>query len=118
MTQRETVQVKGGWGGGGHCGVFLYHSWPMFDVPFLSLSQDIRQEIQQREEELKQAASSAVNQSTSSESNSSNKMEQAGAAALPRNQGLLGSALTNIFVILGFAAFAFTVKYVLRNVVD
>ncbi|KAK7093587.1 ubiquitin-conjugating enzyme E2 J2-like [Littorina saxatilis] len=89
----------------------------IFTELFAEVAEDIRKEIQQRELELKQAASSAVTQSASSESSSSNRTDQ-GPAALPRNQGLLGSALTNIFVILGFAAFAFTVKYVLRNVVD
>ncbi|TSL61193.1 Ubiquitin-conjugating enzyme E2 J2 [Bagarius yarrelli] len=33
-----------------------------------------------------------------------------------RNNGLLGGALANIFVIVGFAAFAYTVKYVLRSI--
>ncbi|XP_018606855.2 ubiquitin-conjugating enzyme E2 J2-like [Scleropages formosus] len=33
-----------------------------------------------------------------------------------RNQGLLGGALANLFVIVGFAAFAYTVKYVLRSI--
>lgn len=33
-----------------------------------------------------------------------------------RNPGLLGGALTNLFVIVGFAAFAYTVKYVLRSI--
>ncbi|KAI1890703.1 hypothetical protein AGOR_G00156370 [Albula goreensis] len=46
-----------------------------------------------------------------------------GAAAHPaglqqanRNHGLLGGALANLFVIVGFAAFAYTVKYVLRSI--
>ncbi|KAL2091117.1 hypothetical protein ACEWY4_013380 [Coilia grayii] len=46
-----------------------------------------------------------------------------GAAAAPdpglqanRNHGLLGGALANLFVIVGFAAFAYTVKYVLRSI--
>uniref|UniRef100_A0A8C5IQH7 Ubiquitin-conjugating enzyme E2 J2 n=2 Tax=Passerellidae TaxID=1729112 RepID=A0A8C5IQH7_JUNHY len=34
----------------------------------------------------------------------------------PRNHGLLGGALANLFVIVGFAAFAYTVKYVLRSI--
>ncbi|KAG7323342.1 hypothetical protein KOW79_013044 [Hemibagrus wyckioides] len=33
-----------------------------------------------------------------------------------RNNGLLGGALANLFVIVGFAAFAYTVKYVLRSI--
>ncbi|XP_072522577.1 ubiquitin-conjugating enzyme E2 J2-like isoform X2 [Salminus brasiliensis] len=33
-----------------------------------------------------------------------------------RNHGLLGGALANMFVIVGFAAFAYTVKYVLRSI--
>lgn len=33
-----------------------------------------------------------------------------------RNHGLLGGALANLFVIVGFAAFAYTVKYVLRSI--
>jgi ubiquitin-conjugating enzyme E2 J2 len=34
------------------------------------------------------------------------------------NQGFLSSTLTNLFVIVGFAAFAYTVKYVLRSIVE
>ncbi|XP_028640707.1 ubiquitin-conjugating enzyme E2 J2 isoform X2 [Grammomys surdaster] len=40
-------------------------------------------------------------------------------AGLPqanRHHGLLGGALANLFVIVGFAAFAYTVKYVLRSI--
>lgn len=33
-----------------------------------------------------------------------------------QDQSPLQSALTNIFVIIGFAAFAYTVKYVLRSI--
>lgn len=33
-----------------------------------------------------------------------------------RNHGLLGGALANLFVIVGFAAFAYTVKCVLRSI--
>lgn len=33
-----------------------------------------------------------------------------------RNHGLLGGALANLFVLVGFAAFAYTVKYVLRSI--
>uniref|UniRef100_A0A8C5L1T9 Ubiquitin-conjugating enzyme E2 J2-like n=1 Tax=Jaculus jaculus TaxID=51337 RepID=A0A8C5L1T9_JACJA len=33
-----------------------------------------------------------------------------------RHQGLLGGALANLCVIVGFAAFAYTVKYVLRSI--
>ncbi|NXB83373.1 UB2J2 enzyme, partial [Vidua chalybeata] len=39
-----------------------------------------------------------------------------GLAQPPRNHGLLGGALANLFVIVGFAAFAYTVKYVLRSI--
>lgn len=35
---------------------------------------------------------------------------------LRAEQGALGSALANVAVVLGFAAFAYTVKYVLRNI--
>lgn len=35
-----------------------------------------------------------------------------------RNNGLLGSALSNILVIVGFAMFAYTVKCVLRTIVE
>lgn len=33
-----------------------------------------------------------------------------------QGQGLLGNALTNVFVIVGFAAFAYTVKYVIMSI--
>ncbi|NXD42619.1 UB2J2 enzyme, partial [Copsychus sechellarum] len=39
-----------------------------------------------------------------------------GLAQPHRNHGLLGGALANLFVIVGFAAFAYTVKYVLRSI--
>ncbi|NWV77642.1 UB2J2 enzyme, partial [Dasyornis broadbenti] len=40
-----------------------------------------------------------------------------GSGMLPAsNHGLLGGALANLFVIVGFAAFAYTVKYVLRSI--
>ncbi|XP_076472217.1 ubiquitin-conjugating enzyme E2 J2-like [Babylonia areolata] len=84
---------------------------------FSEVAEDIRKEIRQREEELKQAASTAESQLQSSDSASSNRANRQPPNG-PRNQGYLGSALTNIFVIFGLAAFAFTVKYVLRNVVD
>lgn len=35
-----------------------------------------------------------------------------------RNQGLIGSALSNVLVIVGLAVFAYTVKYVLRTIVE
>lgn len=40
----------------------------------------------------------------------------AGIQPANRNHGLLGGALANLFVIVGFAAFAYTVKYVLRSI--
>lgn len=40
----------------------------------------------------------------------------AGLQQANRNHGLLGGALANLFVIVGFAAFAYTVKYVLRSI--
>ncbi|NWV52804.1 UB2J2 enzyme, partial [Daphoenositta chrysoptera] len=40
----------------------------------------------------------------------------AGLQQPPRHHGLLGGALANLFVIVGFAAFAYTVKYVLRSI--
>lgn len=89
----------------------------LFCELFPEVAEDIRQEIQQREEELKQSACSTVSRTASTASDSRNRGEQA-PMILRRNQGFLGSALTNIFVIVSLAAFAFTVKYVLRNVVD
>ncbi|PNI12246.1 UBE2J2 isoform 9, partial [Pan troglodytes] len=40
----------------------------------------------------------------------------AGLQQANRHHGLLGGALANLFVIVGFAAFAYTVKYVLRSI--
>ena len=34
------------------------------------------------------------------------------------NQGLFSSTLTNILVIVGFAAFAYAVKYIMKGLVD
>lgn len=84
---------------------------------FSEVAEEIRQEMKQREEELKQAASSAVTQASSSDSSSSTHAPNQ-AADLPQNHGHFGNIFANIFVIVGLAAFAFTVKFVLRNVVE
>ncbi len=77
-------------------------------VPYF---QEIQAEIKRREEELarssQNAAAAGSNQGPGS---SGNMAEQQGS--------LWGTALTNIAVIVGFAAFAYTVKYVLRSMVE
>ncbi|KAL8578283.1 Ubiquitin-conjugating enzyme E2 J2 [Nucella lapillus] len=95
----------------------------IFSELFSEVAEDIRTEIREREEELKQAVGSSASPSSSSSSllaaaSSSSNSANGQTGNKPRNQGYLGSALTNIVVIFGLAAFAFTVKYVLRNVVD
>ncbi|XP_050412371.1 ubiquitin-conjugating enzyme E2 J2 [Patella vulgata] len=85
---------------------------------FPDLTEEIQTEIKRREEELKQATESSGRLSNNSRirnnSPSSNEIYNNNG----QNQGFWGSALANIFVIVGFAAFAFTVKYVLRSVID
>ncbi|XP_025082842.1 ubiquitin-conjugating enzyme E2 J2-like [Pomacea canaliculata] len=89
----------------------------LFCELFSEVAEDIRKELRQRDEEIKQSMDTAITRS-SCPSIELPVPKHKPQPMIPHNQGFLGSALTNVFVILGFAAFAFTVKYVLRNVVD
>lgn len=70
------------------------------------MSQAIEAELERRKELEKQAR----HQSTASEVSSLIRDQ------LQREQSPLHSALANLVVIIGFAAFAYTVKYVLRSI--
>lgn len=74
--------------------------------------QKIQDDIKRQEEELRESTRDSNN------SNTNNSSVNADNVAAGGNQGIFGSALANIFVIIGFAAFAYTVKCVLRSVVE
>lgn len=68
----------------------------------------IREEQARRERELAESTRNGSTQSPLLNGQNTNG----------NNQGIVGSALANIFVVIGLAAFAYTVKYVLRNIVE
>lgn len=78
----------------------------MFCELFPETVETIKAELERRKELEKQAR----HQSTASEVSSLIRDQ------LQREQSPLHSALANLVVIIGFAAFAFTVKYVLRSI--
>lgn len=80
----------------------------MFCDLFPEEAEKIRQEQAKREKELAESTRNGGTQSQLLQGQNTNG----------NNQGIIGSALANIFVVLGLAAFAYTVKYVLRNVVE
>ncbi|XP_033103876.1 ubiquitin-conjugating enzyme E2 J2-like [Anneissia japonica] len=82
---------------------------------FPAISQEIKNELKRREEELAASMQSSVTSGRTINNTSNNAMGQ------PQinnqdPQGIVGGALANVLVIVGFAAFAYTVKYVLKNI--
>lgn len=71
-------------------------------------AEKIREEQARRERELAESTRNGNTQSQLLNGQNTNG----------NNQGIIGSALANIFVVIGLAAFAYTVKYVLRNIVE
>lgn len=81
--------------------------------------QEIEDGIRQKEEEEKAQKSQAIRSGSSgSNSTAANGQNVVRNPDQAQNQGFLTSTLTNLFVIVGFAAFAYTVKYVLRSIVE
>ncbi|KAK3097586.1 hypothetical protein FSP39_011185 [Pinctada imbricata] len=78
---------------------------------FPDVAEVVREEQRKRAEELRESTNHGLTGQRSRLNNGQNNVNGA-------NQGIFGGALANIFVILGLAAFAYTVKYVLRSVVD
>ncbi|KAH3827039.1 ubiquitin-conjugating enzyme E2 J2-like [Dreissena polymorpha] len=75
-------------------------------------AEKIREEIRKREEEIRESTCQTLQ--------SSHQSSVAGVEGgnADRQQGFMGTALSNILVIIGFAAFAYTVKYVLKTIVE
>ncbi|KAF7696218.1 ubiquitin-conjugating enzyme E2 J2 [Silurus meridionalis] len=95
------------------------------DRVFCELFPGVVEEIKQKqrlEEEMSSCAQALPLPDVVPDSETQNGHAHAGMAApnnhpqVNREHGLLGGALTNLFVIVGFAAFAYTVKYVLRSI--
>ena len=79
-------------------------------IPF----QNIKEEMRRREEELRQ--STQLSDQNTKRLNSTNRDPN-----IINNQdggGIFGGAMANILVIIGFAVFAYTVKLVLKSVVE
>ncbi|XP_074654174.1 ubiquitin-conjugating enzyme E2 J2-like [Tubulanus polymorphus] len=81
---------------------------------FPIVEKEIRERLAIRDRELQQSTDS-TSTATSGVNRASGVARNQPAA---NGQGLLASALTNIVVIAGFAAFAWSVKYVLRSIVE
>ncbi|OWF39850.1 ubiquitin-conjugating enzyme E2 J2-like [Mizuhopecten yessoensis] len=84
----------------------------IFTELFPTVSVSIQEEQRKREEELKESTKTGQvnNRSRTSAGNNIDPNQD--------NQGIVGSTVANLFVIIGLAAFAYTVKYVLRSVVE
>lgn len=78
---------------------------------FPDVAEEIKEEQQRRAEELRQSTNHGAIGQRSHSNDGHNPADN-------ENQGLIGSALANIFVIVGLAAFAYTVKYVLKSIVE
>lgn len=74
-------------------------------------AEQIQEDLRKREEEMIESTKLAVQNTNQS------SLNRAVNDGDDRN-GLLGSALSNILVIVGFAVFAYTVKCVLRTIVE
>ncbi|XP_041377931.1 ubiquitin-conjugating enzyme E2 J2-like [Gigantopelta aegis] len=85
---------------------------------FPDMVEEIRKEIKKREEEMQQSTDSSGKLTGGRLDSKTGLTGHPNTVVNGRNQGFFGSALANVFVIIGFAAFAYTVKYVLRSVVD
>ncbi|XP_038062013.1 ubiquitin-conjugating enzyme E2 J2-like [Patiria miniata] len=81
---------------------------------FPDVALEVRETIRRREEEIRQSTESASLRGQSSRQANT----QDGQLPLPHQgpQGIVGSTLANVLVIVGFAAFAYTVKYVLKSI--
>lgn len=84
----------------------------IFSELFPDVAEKIQDEQRKREEELKESTNTRLVNNRSRMSNENNNDPN------ENNQGFLGSAMANLIVIVGLAAFAYTVKYVLRSVVE
>ena len=78
----------------------------------LSYFQRINNELKRIEEELAQSAANSNANSANSTSNSNQNLGNDNVG------GIFNSTLTNLFVIVGFAAFAYTVKVVVRSLIE
>ncbi|XP_071840560.1 ubiquitin-conjugating enzyme E2 J2-like isoform X1 [Apostichopus japonicus] len=83
-----------------------------FTELFPEIGEEARKKVNKRLEELR-----ASTESGGAVGDVSRSLVQTGAVNFgDRQQGIVGGTLTNVLVIVGFAAFAWTVKYVLRTI--
>lgn len=82
---------------------------PIFIELFPDVVDDIKETLEKRAAQAKLIENGNITVSSDGTVLRTGNSEQ-------RPGGLLGSALTNVFVIVGFAAFAYTVKYVIMSI--
>ncbi|XP_041479372.1 ubiquitin-conjugating enzyme E2 J2-like [Lytechinus variegatus] len=83
---------------------------------FPDTAKEIKQKIKKEEEDLKQLSES--NASKSPDHAQLRQRTNNFNAPAERPPGIVGSTMANVLVIIGFAAFAWTVKYVLRSIAN
>ncbi|XP_033641864.1 ubiquitin-conjugating enzyme E2 J2-like [Asterias rubens] len=81
---------------------------------FPDIAEEVRATIRRREEEIRASTeSSSIPGHSSRQANTVDGQLPLGHQG---PQGIVGSTLANVLVIVGFAAFAYTVKYVLKSI--
>ena len=83
---------------------------------YLPYFQRIKTQLQKQAEELKKSTQSIAPTNNSSDQNDNNAAQNEAIMAAPRRY--LRGTVTNMMVVVGFAAFAMVVKHVLTNCVD
>ncbi|XP_064642515.1 ubiquitin-conjugating enzyme E2 J2-like [Lineus longissimus] len=81
---------------------------------FPTIVEDIKKVLAQRKAELVAAVGRNSQAGLNRNTNGSSQIQE----GIPQPQGFMASTLTNIIVIAGFAAFAWSVKYVLKSIVE
>lgn len=80
---------------------------------FPDVVKEVKEELEQRKQE--QIESEVPQSEVLTDSNMNRQTIFRHQLHLNQEQGLMGSALANVMVIVGFAAFAYSVKYVLKS---
>ncbi|XP_002735278.1 ubiquitin-conjugating enzyme E2 J2-like [Saccoglossus kowalevskii] len=84
----------------------------IFSEIFPDIAEEVNERLRQEEEEMKRSLESR----TGSPLTTSPSGAATGIGQNNVENGFVGSTIANIFVIIGFAAFAYTVKYVLKTI--
>ncbi|XP_013393986.1 ubiquitin-conjugating enzyme E2 J2 [Lingula anatina] len=93
----------------------------VFTETFPEITKEIEEKLQQQQEELARSTQNTTGPTSQTSPHPGLRRTPGTGHAMNANgqeQGFLNGALANIAVIIGFAAFAYTVKYVLKSIVE